>query len=129
MEVPILRPAHLDHATYVGPIEVRETKSKGRGLFATRAIKTGHLLLCEKAFAHAHIDNETLEGKPANAKLTVLANPETDKMVIGGHADLLRMIAQKLYRSPSLGPKFTALYHGDYESVPTIPEKEPVVDT
>jgi hypothetical protein len=44
-----LRPPHLDHATYIGPVEIRQTESKDRGLFVTKAVKAGDLLLCEKS--------------------------------------------------------------------------------
>ena len=29
-EAKKLRPPHLDHATYIGPVEIRQTASKGR---------------------------------------------------------------------------------------------------
>ena len=44
----------MDAATYLGPIEVQGSDGKGRGLFATRDVKAGELLLCEKAFALVH---------------------------------------------------------------------------
>lgn len=42
----------FDRATYVGPIEIRqcEDESIGRGLFLTKDVKAGDLLLCERAF-------------------------------------------------------------------------------
>jgi hypothetical protein len=51
-EVSKVRPPHLDHATFVGLVEVKTSPGRGRGLFTTKAVKAGELLLCEKAFAH-----------------------------------------------------------------------------
>ncbi|KAF1832756.1 hypothetical protein BDW02DRAFT_599707 [Decorospora gaudefroyi] len=120
------RPPHLDHATYTGPVEVRKVKGKGRGLFATQAMKAGDLVLCEKAFSHAHVDDE----KESNASLTLLMNVETEKGFMGGQADLIQLITQKLYKNPSIASGFTDLYHGAYEGVNTNSVGgKPVVDT
>jgi len=125
-EAKKLRPPHLDHATYIGPVEIRKTEGKGRGLFVTKAVKAGDLLLCEKAFSHAY----TTESDEGNSKVTLLINPETNKGFMGGQADLIKMVVQKLYHNPSVAPAFTTLHHGTYESV-GIPEVDgkPVVDT
>ena len=42
----------LDYADFVGPIKIRQSypSSKGRGLFATRDIDYGELVICEKDF-------------------------------------------------------------------------------
>jgi hypothetical protein len=120
------RPPHMDHATYMGPAEVKETKAKGRGLFATKSMKVGDLILCEKAFAHAYID----ETSGSNASITFLMNLETKKGFMGGQADLIRMIVQKLYSNPSTASEFTSLYHGDYKTVDvSFVDGKPVVDT
>lgn len=49
----IQRPAGkvLDHASFIGNTEIRMTAASGRGLFATKDLKLGDLVLCEKAFA------------------------------------------------------------------------------
>jgi hypothetical protein len=121
-----LRPPHLDHATYIGPVEIKQTKSKGRGLFVTMAVKAGDLLFCEKAFSCAYVN----EGAKGGSKITMLLNPETNDGFLGGQADLIKLIVQKLYRNPSLAPRFTALYHGTYERVTTpAVDAEPIVDT
>lgn len=126
-EAKKLRPPQLDHATYIGPIEFRETKDKGRGLFTTQAVKAGDLLLCEKAFAHAYAPES---GETGNSKTTLLLNVETDRGFMGGQADLLRMIVQKLWRNPSVASEFTNLYHGDYEAAKASSvDGKPVVDT
>jgi hypothetical protein len=119
-------PPHLDHATYVGPVQVRTVEGKGRGLFTTKPTKAGDLLLCEKAFSHAHVD----DAQKGNANITLLMNVETDKGFIGGQADLIQLITQKLYKNPSMTAAFTDLHHGDYKAVDTISvDGQPVVDT
>lgn len=120
------QPPHLDHATYVGPLEVRKVQGKGRGLFVTKPVQAGHLLLCEQAFSHAHVDEEG----ESNADIKLLMNVETNKGFMGGQADLLRMITQKLFKNPSLTSAFTGLYHGDYKAVDAkFADGEPIVDT
>ena len=39
----------LDHASFFSNTEIRDAGSHGRGLFATRNIETGDLVMCEKA--------------------------------------------------------------------------------
>jgi hypothetical protein len=125
-EAKKLRPPQLDHATYVGPVEVRKSSGKGRGLFVTRAVKAGDLLLCEKAFTHAYAP----ESGTAQSKTTLLLNIETERGFIGGQADLIRITARKLYCNPSLAPAFTALHHGTYKPTSTLNvDGKPVVDT
>ena len=124
-EAKKLRPPHLDHATYIGPIEIKHTESKGRGLFVTKAVKAGELLLCEKAFSHAYAS----EGD-GSSKITLLLNLETNQGFMGAQANLIKLIVQKLYRNPSVAPAFTTLYHGTYEGVSTpAVDTEPIVDT
>lgn len=40
---------HLDRASYFAKVEVRDSPIHGRGLFATKDIKAGELVYCEKA--------------------------------------------------------------------------------
>ncbi|KFY68509.1 hypothetical protein V496_01031 [Pseudogymnoascus sp. VKM F-4515 (FW-2607)] len=129
-EAKKLRPPHLDHATYVGPIEVRQTASMGRGLFVTKAVKAGDLLLCEKAFHHSHSLDESETEKLGKSKISILMNTETESAVMGTQADLLKSIIQKTYHNPSLASAFSALHHGDYEGVDTaFVDQVPIVDT
>lgn len=70
----------LDHATYIGPVEIREAAGKGRGLFVTEAVKLGDLLLCEKTSTHAY-DSEIDAG---NSKVTLLINIKKGQGFMGG---------------------------------------------
>ena len=43
----------LDVANYVGPVQILPSPGKGRGVFLTRDVRAGELLLVEKALVHA----------------------------------------------------------------------------
>jgi hypothetical protein len=90
-------------------------------------MKAGDLVLCEKAFSHAHVD----DGEKGNANITLLVNVETDRAFMGGQADLIQPITQKLYKNPSImAPEFTNLHHGDYKAVDVQSvDGQPVIDT
>jgi hypothetical protein len=124
-EASKLRPPHLDHATYIGPVTIQASGSRGRGLFTTKAVKAGDLLFCEKAFAHAFVDEEGGCG----SNTTTLIDSENGG-TLSAQSDLITMTIQKLYRNPSLMPIITSLYHGSYQSVNTTEvDGSPVVDT
>ncbi|CZR52531.1 related to TPR domain protein [Phialocephala subalpina] len=126
LEATKLRPPHLDHSTYVGPVSLRASGSRGRGLFTTEAVKAGDLLLCEKAFVHAFVDTR----KADNQDVALLINAETNSITMGSQAELIRMIVQKLYLNPSLAAVITDLHHGSYKPVGVSNvDGTPVVDT
>ncbi len=123
-----LMPPILDHATFKGQIEVRDSKIGGRGLFTTKAVKAGDLLLCEKAIGFSFGDKNVT--KAGCSKMTVLINTETNRAKIGTDADLINIIVQKLSKNPSLMLSFAELYHGDYASVPQMEvDGKTVIDT
>jgi hypothetical protein len=125
LEAAKQHPPHLDHATYVGPVLVKPANSRGRGLFTTKAVKAGDLLVCEKAFAHAFVDTTSL-----SPSTQVLINTETNAMSLGGQAELVPQIVQKLYKNASLMPTITDLHHGSYSAVDVShTDDSPVVDT
>ncbi|QSZ28627.1 hypothetical protein DSL72_003126 [Monilinia vaccinii-corymbosi] len=127
-EIRRTRPPHLDHATFVGPVVVKPSPGRGQGLFTTKAVKAGELLLCEKAFAHCYA--ETSEYSKTNSQTTLLVNLHTNRMTLGTQSDLITTIVQKLWRNPSLIPKFTTLHHGSFQPVERIEvDKKPVIDT
>ncbi|TVY35156.1 Histone-lysine N-methyltransferase [Lachnellula subtilissima] len=130
VETAKLRLPHLDHATHTGSVAVRGAGFQGRGLFTTKAIKAGELLLCEKAFAHAHIAENAQQASDLDNDLTLLINVERDSMTMGSQSELIRMIFQKIQKSPSFAPAIMNLHHGSYNSVGfgTVDSK-PVIDT
>ncbi|KAF2748563.1 hypothetical protein M011DRAFT_457853 [Sporormia fimetaria CBS 119925] len=120
------QPPQLDHATYIRPVEVRNTEKKGRGLFVTKAVEVGDLLMCEKAFAHAW----EVEWSKMRSPRSCLVNLEPAYSHSGPQAEILRMIVQKLQPNPSLVPVFNDLHHGAFESASiTMVDGRPVVDT
>ena len=117
------QPPRLDRGTYIGPVTVKQTESHGRGLFTTEAVKAGDLLCCEKAFAHAFHDED------ASKDLRLLLNVDMDKATIGTQGELIELIAQKLYKNPSLLPGFVDLHHGTYNSGNVLEVDDiPIVD-
>ncbi|EDO02331.1 hypothetical protein SS1G_04807 [Sclerotinia sclerotiorum 1980 UF-70] len=127
-EISTTKPPHLDHATFLGPVVVKPSPDRGLGLFTTKAVKAGELLLCEKAFAHCYAG--TSEGSETFSKTTLLMNVHTNKMTVGTQADLITTIVQKLWKNPSLIPEFNALHRGSYKlAEKTEVDGKPVIDT
>ncbi|KAJ5611683.1 hypothetical protein N7528_008788 [Penicillium herquei] len=125
LEAQRRHPPHLERGTYIGPVKIKETKSHGRGLFATKAVKAGDLLLCEKAFCYQFHDESDLN-------VTLMISPDTNRMALGSTVELIEVIAQKLHKNPSLASKFNDLYHGTYEvsdSSNVQVDGQPVVDS
>jgi len=103
----------MDRATYVGPIEVRvcAIKSHGRGIFTTKAVKAGELLLCEKAFAAVFVpagDFETF--KRENRDRSDEANMKCFSLI--RRTDLVEKTFVKLHRNMTLAEHFSDLYAG-----------------
>ena len=102
----------LDRASYIGPIEVRKCaiESHGRGLFTTKPVKAGELLLCEKAFTTAFApDVGRIVPKTDNSK-----DPESDESEwrLRLRAELAANTFVKLVRNPSVVSSFADLYPG-----------------
>ena len=95
----------LDHADYTSDTTIRDAGASGRGLFATKDIKAGQLILCEKALAVA------FESDTAPHSYTIL-NHKTQRALTGTQATLLYTIVQKLVHYPELAAKFSDLHDG-----------------
>jgi hypothetical protein len=117
-------PPIIDCATYSSPVEVRPSHGRGRGLFTTRKVSAGELLLCEKAFEYAFVVRN------ATGSLSILINIVTGNAVAGSQASLLAQLVQKQYHDPEAARLYKKLHHGDYKP-PTVTEVdgEPVVDS
>jgi len=85
---------YKDNATYVGPVAVKDSPGRGRGLFLTKAVKAGDLLLCEKAFAYSYLSENLYEGP--NSRVTVLYDSDTGLTTVTSEAALLRAVVRKL---------------------------------
>ncbi|WAO85930.1 Hypothetical protein NCS54_00318300 [Fusarium falciforme] len=116
-------PPLIDCADFSVPVEVRTSPGRGQGLFTTKAVAAGDLLLCEKAFAYSHVHED-------DDSTNLLMNLETQRMIVGGQAILLSQIVQKLFHNPETSRGFLDLHHGNYQPV-TVTECDgaPVVDS
>lgn len=107
----------LDTATYEGPVTIKMTEGRGRGLFTTRAVAAGDLLLCEKAFSYSFTEHSSTSLRSAS-------------MPKGTPAHLVTIMLHQLSRNPSLIPTVMSLYHGTYEPVKeNAVDGMPIVDT
>ncbi|KAI0396784.1 hypothetical protein F5Y17DRAFT_58913 [Xylariaceae sp. FL0594] len=123
-EQAMANPPEIDCATYSAPVTVRDTEGRGKGLFTTKDVKAGDLLLCEKAFAYSFVDRETFD------ECQPMTPVDTGEGAVMTRGQLLTDIVQKLYHSPQTPEAFYSLWHGDYEPVPASDvDGHPVVDT
>ena len=113
------KPTRLDCADFTGCVEIRpcKVKSRGRGLFLTKPVKMGELLLCEKAFSvslmsiHENIDH----GLPGHGLDTARDN-------------MFRDCVFQLHRNPSQIPLFTELHSGCGKTEKMTVDGQPVID-
>lgn len=120
-------PPCLDHATYNEPVVIKISEGRGRGLFTSRAVVPGELLLCEKAFAYRFAGRE---GDAGCSKISMLMNVHTKRAITGTQSNLITAVVQKTLRNPSLMQSFTSLYHGEYKPIKEIEVDDlPVTDT
>jgi tetratricopeptide (TPR) repeat protein len=114
----------LDCATYVGPVAVKESKGRGRGVFLTRDVKAGELLVCEKACAVEHTSDAE------SGTMLLVFNINTNRITKGQQASVIAQIVNQLYRNPSKAESITSVYSGSHNTVKAIEvDGEPIVDT
>lgn len=112
-------PTRLDRANFIGSLEVRtcKVKSRGRGLFLTKPVKVGELLLCEKAFS-----------------VSLMSIHEDIDQSLPGHGldtardDMYRDCVFQLHRNPSQIQLFTELHSGNSKSEKMIVDGQPILD-
>lgn len=95
----------LEYGCYIGPVELRRCnpRSKGRGLFATRDIDQGELVMCEKAFAIAY------EGETG---ICATINTVKNRLYMGPDSCLPARVVQLLSDNPSMADQYLNLYSG-----------------
>ncbi|KAK2758733.1 hypothetical protein FQN54_003423 [Arachnomyces sp. PD_36] len=98
-----------DAASFHGYTEVKESPGAGRGLFATRDIESGEVIMCEKAFC-------VVWGQEAEAWSALACDLREDAAIRVFPAGLLKAIVQKLRNNPSHAEKVLDLY-GDYQGL------------
>lgn len=104
-------PPLIDCATYSVPVEIRSSPGRGRGLFTTRKVSAGELLIYEKALGYGYIR------KYHSAVTTVMINMTTKEMILGAQVDLLTKLVQKRYLDSETARAFGELYSGEHETV------------
>lgn len=108
-------PPLIDCATYTTPVEIRISPGKGRGVFTTRKVLAGELLICEKAFGYIY------GGKDHAAS--------RDMTALEIQTDLQAQIVQRLLHNIEDARLFGDQYHGDYDAVSVNEvDGKPVVD-
>lgn len=92
----------LDHASFLKNTQVAPAGRRGRGLFATKALKPGDVVFVEKAFHAAY---------PAdNGDISVLINYNTNRVSVGTQALCLYGLVDKILWNPMLANKYLDLY-------------------
>lgn len=98
----------LDHASYTHNVTVRSAGSKGRGLFATKRLRAGDVVMCEKAF------QSCFRGDSSN-DIYIVININTNSGNTGPHASLLFRIIDHLRYNPGHARQFVELWDGGYK--------------
>lgn len=109
-------PPLIDCGTYTVPVEIRDSPGKGRGVFTTRKVLAGELLVCEKAFGYIYGGKDHPDSR--------------GKTVLDVHADLVTQMVQKMFHNIEDARLVGDLYHGDYDAVSSCEvDGKPVVDS
>ncbi|KAI1805373.1 SET domain-containing protein [Daldinia bambusicola] len=95
----------VEAASFLSNTKVAESKGRGRGLFATRDIPAGEIVICEKAFC-------VVWGHEKEA-LAAMTYDVRDDRIRASPVGLSKAIVQKLLNNPSQIEKVMDLY-GDY---------------
>lgn len=114
----------LDYATFTKNVTIRPSSKKGRGLFATKNIKAGELVLVEKAFSVAFASE-------LGSETHMILNLNTNTGRIGAHANLHNQLVQKMLNNPNQAQRMLALFDGGYspKCTPQIIDGKMVIDT
>lgn len=104
-----ISPQHkrLSHASFTANVEVRSVGQRGKGLFATKDLKAGDVILVEKAFCIA------FESETDNVTHMIM-NLNTNTIRTGPHAMLYYSLVRKLSDNPNQAKRFLQLHDGGY---------------
>ncbi|KAF2215382.1 hypothetical protein CERZMDRAFT_36205 [Cercospora zeae-maydis SCOH1-5] len=105
------QPQVLDCASFTSNVEIKETAEKGRGLFATCDMEVGELVMCEKAFCVAGLEEEAVPNS--------IVNLQDNTIQTGTDAARLVKVLQKLLHSPRQADHFYELHDGGYQPRPS----------
>jgi hypothetical protein len=125
----------MDNATFKVHVEVRNSQGRGRGVFTTKPVKAGELLICEKAFSYCFDFDASAErmakmsSRPVSQFSAYVDVPGTTHC-IGIQTSHIQDISNKLILNPSLKKPYEELSSGQYEGVKgAFVDGLPVVDT
>ncbi|KAG5754251.1 hypothetical protein H9Q72_006066 [Fusarium xylarioides] len=117
-------PPLIDRATFSSLVEIRDAPGRGKGLFLTKDVSAGDLILCEKAFSYCFMDEKSHKNYP------ILANVPRNEVETGGSVHLWAQVTQKLYHNPEHIDTIQELFHGDHKKLQmTQCGGSPVVDS
>ncbi|KAF4495347.1 unc-45 like b [Fusarium agapanthi] len=117
-------PPLIDCATFCSLVEIRDAPGRGKGLFLTKNVSAGDLILCEKAFSYCFMDGKSHETYP------ILGNVPRNEVKTGGSVHLWAQVTQKLYHNSEYLDTIQELFHGDHKKLQiTQCDGSPVVDS
>lgn len=100
----------LDRGSYIGPVEIKQSQNRGRGLFLTKDVKAGDLLLAEKAFSVISLGQAD--------------QPDMAETIHKARRSLAKDCISQLRRNPSLVSAFSNLYTGSRPHEDPNPSRE-----
>lgn len=119
-------PALVDCATYGMPVEVRDSPGQGRGLFTTRNVVAGELLICEKAFEYACSGMHQLD----SSQISSDAAPKDPAAGMNPYASLVEQTVQKLFHDFEAAVAFVGLCNRQFDAVPSFEvDGHPVINS
>jgi tetratricopeptide (TPR) repeat protein len=112
---------NLDHADFFSATEVKNTKAHGRGLFATRFIPAGSLVMVEKALVLPNkygsrevlLPNSSTRSWNDEETLT-LYNVNNNAIATPSQSQCFASLVRKLHSNPSITSQFFGLDSGGY---------------
>jgi tetratricopeptide (TPR) repeat protein len=100
-------PARFDRASFTANVEIRPAGKKGKGLFATKDIKAGELILVKKAFCVAFLPK-------IGDGTHMIMNLDSGDAHLGAQAGIVQELFQKMSRNPKQARRVLDLYDGGY---------------
>lgn len=100
----------LGCASFTANVKV-QTARHGRGLFVTKAMRPGDLIMCEKAFHHSTAESGTSR---------TIVDLDQETISTGVNVTRFFRVVQRLQHNPTLTQKFLELYDGGRTAQPTL---------
>ncbi|KAK2693556.1 hypothetical protein QWA68_007015 [Fusarium oxysporum] len=118
-------PPLIDCATFSSLVEIRVAPGRVMGLFLTKDVSAGDLILCGKAFSYYFMDDEK-----SHETYPILLNMSSKELTPGGSVHLWLQVTQKLFHNPGYIYTIQELFHGNHKKLQIIEcDGSPVVDS